>query len=142
MYCQVTEVPQKFAGLPLGARAVEIADGATSNYFLKTFGRSPRETVCACDVSLEPSLSQALHLLNGDVVHQKISAGGLIPRWTEEGLSPEEIIERIYIRSLSRAPSELELADLLMKIGEEPDVAALEDVFWAVLNSREFLFQH
>ena len=142
LYCQVTEVPQKFAGLPLGARAVEIADGATSNYFLNTFGRSPRETVCACDVSLEPSLSQALHLLNGDVVHQKITSGGLISRWTEEGLSSREIIERIYVRSLSRAPSEGEFADLLAQIGEEPDVAALEDVFWAVLNSREFLFQH
>jgi hypothetical protein len=57
-------------------------------------------------------------------------------------LSPTGIIERIYVRSFSRAPSEGELADLLAKIGEEPDVAALEDVFWAVLNSREFLFQH
>ena len=142
LFCQVTEVPQKFDGLPLGARAVEIADGATSNYFLNTFGRSPRETVCACDVSLEPSLSQALHLLNGDVVHNKITAGGLIPRWQEEGLSPAQIIERIYLRSLSRAPSEAELADIAGRIGDEPDVAALEDVFWAILNSREFLFQH
>jgi len=142
LYCQVTEVPQKFAGLPLGARAVEIADGATSNYFLNTFGRSPRETVCACDVSLEPSLSQALHLLNGDVVHQKITSGGLIPRWIEEGKSAAEIIDQIYVRSLSRSPGEAELTDLLTKLGEEPDVAALEDVFWAVLNSREFLFQH
>jgi hypothetical protein len=142
LYCEVTEVPHKFDGLPLGARAVEIADGATSNYFLKTFGRSPRETVCACDVSLEPSLSQALHLLNGDVVHEKVTSGGLIPRWVEEGLSPREIIERIYVRSLSRPPSAGELTDLLAKLGEAPDVAALEDVFWAVLNSREFLFQH
>ena len=142
LYCQVTEVPQKFAGLPLGARAVEIADGATTNYFLNTFGRSPRETVCACDVSLEPSLSQALHLLNGDVVHQKISSGGLIPRWIEEGLTPSEIIEHIYMRALSREPDPEELSDLLAGLGEEPDVTALEDVFWAVLNSREFLFQH
>ena len=105
-------------------------------------GRLPRETVCACDVSLEPSLSQALHLLNGDVVHEKVTSGGLIPRWVEEGLSPREIIERIYVRSLSRPPSAGELTDLLAKLGEAPDVAALEDVFWAVLNSREFLFQH
>lgn len=142
LYCQVTEVPQKFDGLPLGARAVEIADGATTNYFLRTFGRSPRESVCACDVSLEPSLSQALHLLNGDVVHDKITAGGLIPRWLEEGLSPRQVIERIYLRALSRAPEEMELEDIMSRIGEAPDVAALEDVFWAVLNSREFLFQH
>ena len=109
---------------------------------MNTFGRSPRETVCACDVSLEPSLSQALHLLNGDVVHQKISSGGLIPRWIEEGLTPSEIIEHIYMRALSREPDPEELSDLLAGLGEEPDVTALEDVFWAVLNSREFLFQH
>ena len=60
---QVTETKDKFRGLPLGARAVQIADGATSDYFLTTFGRSPRETVCACDVRSEPTLSQALHLL-------------------------------------------------------------------------------
>ena len=55
-------------GLPLGARAVQIADGSTSNYFLTTFGRATRETVCACEVKTEPTLSQALHLLNGDTV--------------------------------------------------------------------------
>ena len=53
---QVTETKDKFRGLPLGARAVQIADGATSDYFLTTFGRSPRETVCACDVRTEPTL--------------------------------------------------------------------------------------
>ena len=69
--CQVTETKDKFRGLPLGARAVQIADGATTDYFLTTFGRSPRETVCACDVRTEPTLSQALHLLNGDTVHRQ-----------------------------------------------------------------------
>ena len=72
---QVTETKDKFRGLPLGARAVQIADGATSDYFLTTFGRSPRETVCACDVRNEPTLSQALHLLNGDTVQNKIREG-------------------------------------------------------------------
>ena len=72
---EVTETKDKFRGLPLGAKAVQIADGATSDYFLTTFGRSPRETVCACDVHSEPTLSQALHLLNGDTVQQKIRAG-------------------------------------------------------------------
>ena len=56
---QVTETKNKFRGLPLGARAVQIADGNTSNYFLKTFGRASRETVCSCEVKMEPNLSQA-----------------------------------------------------------------------------------
>ncbi len=72
MISQVTEAPDKFKGLPLGARAVEIADGNTSNYFLTTFGRAERETVCSCEVKLDPNLSQALHLLNGDTLLKKI----------------------------------------------------------------------
>ena len=53
---QLTETQDKFRGLPLGARAVQIADGNTSNYFLDTFGRAKRETVCSCEVQMEPNL--------------------------------------------------------------------------------------
>ena len=140
----VTQSPDKFKGLPLGARAVQIADGTTSNYFLSTFGRSPRATACECEASTDPSLSQALHLLNGDSVHNKIKSGKVIDRWRdEENTSPKSIIDRIYIRALSRLPSREEKTQLLASIeGEENKKAALEDVFWAVLNSREFVFNH
>ena len=70
-----TDTKDKFAGLPLGARAVQIADGGSSTYFLTTFGRATRETVCSCEVKMEPTLSQALHLLNGDTVNAKIKQG-------------------------------------------------------------------
>jgi len=141
---QVTESPDKFRGLPLGARAVQIADGSTSNYFLTSFGRSARDTVCECEATTEPSLSQALHLLNGDSVHNKIVAGKTIDRWVkEEKLAPAEVIERIYVRCLSRTPTQEEKQGLLDSLPEEGDsVAALQDIFWAVLNSREFIFNH
>src|SRR6056297_44473 len=134
--CQVTQSPDKFRGLPLGARAVQIADGSTSNYFLTSFGRSARNTVCDCEATTEPSLSQALHLLNGDSVHNKIVAGKTIDRWlSEEELSVPQVIDRIYVRCLSRMPSEQEKNELVAKIVEGSDQeAALEDVFWAVLN--------
>ena len=63
---EATNTKNKFPGLPLGARAVQIADGGVSTYFLTTFGRATRETVCSCEVKLDPTLSQSLHLLNGD----------------------------------------------------------------------------
>lgn len=140
----VTESPDKFRGLPLGSRAVQIADGETSNYFLDAFGRSKRTTACECEATTSPSLSQALHLLNGDSVHRKIKTGKLIKRWRDqEKLSDDAIIDRIYVRSLSRHPNDDEKANLIASVESSKDkIAVLEDVFWAVLNSREFVFNH
>src|SRR5207248_6566275 len=98
---QVTETKNKFPGLPLGARAVQIADGGVSTYFLSTFGRATRETVCSCEVKLEPTLSQSLHLLNGDTTTQKIAAGDLIGRRLTEKKTPTEIIVELYLCCLS-----------------------------------------
>lgn len=140
---QVTETKNKFPGLPLGARAVQIADGSVSTYFLTTFGRATRETVCSCEVKLEPTLSQSLHLLNGEATTQRIQNGNLIGRLLAENRSPEQIIEELYIRCLSRKPTAEELKKLQDLLNAEPDKKkGLEDIFWALLNSREFMFNH
>ncbi len=140
---QVTETKEKFQGLPLGARAVQIADGQTSTYFLTTFGRAKRETVCACEANTDPSLSQALHMLNGDAVHGKVAQGGVVKKLLEQGQTPEHVIENLYVRCLSRKPSADEQQKLLAIVaGAENPQAGLDDVFWAILNSREFLFNH
>jgi hypothetical protein len=140
---QVTNTKDKFNGLPLGARATQIADGATSTYFLTTFGRATRETACSCEVKMEPTLSQALHLLNGDTVNSKMQQGGVIAALRKEGLDPMQIVERLYITTLTRRPTEEERAALAPLFAEGSDVnKGLEDVFWALLNSREFLFNH
>jgi len=141
--CQATNAPEKLPGLPLGSRAVEIADGKASNYFLTTFGRAKRETVCACESKTEPTLSQALHLINGRTVHNKIAEGQLVKRWLDAGKTPEEIIEQIYVRCLSRLPTDEEKTEFLESIPQDtPAKDPLEDIFWAVLNSREFIFNH
>jgi hypothetical protein len=139
----VTDTKDKFEGLPLGARAVQIADGTRSTYFLKTFGRATRETPCSCEVKMEPTLSQALHLLNGGTVNDKIKQGGLLAKLIATKKLPEERITDLYIRTLTRKPSKDELAKLVPLLNQSKDQAqALEDVFWALLNSREFLFNH
>ncbi len=100
---QVTDTKNKFQGLPLGARAVQIADGGVSTYFLTTFGRPTRETVCSCEVRLEPTLSQSLHLLNGSTVEPKIAQGNLVGKMLAEKKTPAQIIEQMYVRCLTRA---------------------------------------
>lgn len=140
---QATSHDEKFRGLPLGSRAVQIADGKTSNYFLTTFGRSERETVCSCEASTSPTLSQALHMLNGSATQDKIGRGKLVETWVKEELSNDQIIDKIYIRCLSRKPTADEREKLTAVLKEEENrQRGLEDVFWAVLNSREFMFNH
>ena len=143
-----TTTQNKFQGLPLGARAVQIADGNTSTYFLTTFGRATRGTACSCEVKMEPNLSQALHLLNGDTVQEKIASGGVIKRMLDENRSAEQIVEEVFLRTLTRMPTEKErtsLLEILQDPAAQDPVAIqrnLEDGFWAILNSREFVFNH
>jgi hypothetical protein len=140
---QATEAKDKFPGLPLGSRATQIADGGTSTYFLTTFGRSTRTTVCSCEVKTDPNLSQSLHMLNGDTIEGKIRNGGLIQRLLKEGKTPDQVIDTIYIRCLARKATTDEIAKVKAAVSAEPDPQkSLEDVFWAVLNSREFVFNH
>lgn len=141
---QATGTRDKFPGLPLGARAVQVADGNVSNYFLTTFGRAKRESVCTCEVVMEPNLSQALHLINGETVHQKISQGQMVARLLADGLAPPQVAQRLYVLCLSRNPTaeeQQQLATILTEPGQEPP-SVLNDLFWALLNSKEFMFNH
>jgi len=141
---QVTNAPNKFRGLPMGARAVQIADGNTTNYFLTTFGRAKRDTVCSCEVRMEPSLSQALHLLNGDTVNRKIDQGKFVESRIKAGKKPLEIVDEMYISCLSRKPTDKEYSNLVQVLDEnkKDEKNTLNDVFWSLLNSREFIFNH
>jgi len=140
---QVTETKDKFKGMPLGGHAVQIADGDTTSYFLRTFGRASRETPCSCEVSMEPNLSQALDLLNGVTVENKIGKGSVIKNMLLAKEPPSDIVSDLYLRCFSRKPTDGEinaLTPLLVKADAQQKT--LEDVFWALLNSKEFMFNH
>jgi hypothetical protein len=140
---QVTETKNRFPGMPAGSRAVQVADGRTTNYFLTTFGRASREDACSCAVRMEPSLSQALHMLNGDAVNDRIRQGRLVERLLREGMQPTAVIDELFLRCDGRMPSERERIETLVTVLPATDRRqALEDVFWAILNSPEFLFNH
>ncbi len=140
---QVTGAEERFPGLPAGGRAVQLADGRTNNYFLTTFGRSTRATACTCEVKTSPTLSQALHLLNGETTSGKIAEGQLIDILLKEKGSPDAVASELYERCLSRLPTDKEMAAIKAKLAESRDVAgSLTDLFWALLNSNEFIFNH
>ena len=140
---QVTETQDKFPGLPRGARAVEIADGNTANYFLTTFGRASRTTVCSCEVKVDPNLSQALHLLNGRTLQSKIDDGSVVKKLLKQGQNPDQVIENLYLRCFSRKPTDDEMAKLKSFIAPDSNQEqVLNDIFWSLLNAKEFVFNH
>jgi len=139
----VTGVDEDLPRLAPGVRATQLADGADASYFLRAFGRAPRETVCACEVSDAPSLSQALHLVNGRTVHEKVVRGSVVQDLIDAGADDVAAVTELYERALCRAPLPPErdaVLEVLAGAGEDRK-AALEDVFWALLTSNEFLFQ-
>ena len=139
----VTETSEKYQGLPRGSRAIEIADGRTSSYFLTTFGRASRTSVCSCEVKMEPNLSQALHLLNGDTVNGRVQSGGVVRRLLKAGNTPPQVLEELYLSCLGRPPTAQEITALepFFKDTKTPD-DVLNDLFWSLLNSKEFVFNH
>lgn len=139
---RITDTKDRFARLPENARSVQIADGAVSNYFLSTFGRANRDTVCSCEVDVVPTLSQALHLINGETTNEKIEEGLLVSRLINDGATPEAIIEKLYLRCYSRRPTAEEIMALKGTFESDNMESELNDVFWAMLNSKEFIFNH
>jgi hypothetical protein len=142
--CAVTNVPETFPNTPVGMRATQLADPPTDHYFLKVFGQPQREMACQCERSGESNLSQALQMINGPVVHNKLRAdNGRIAQMIAAGQSDDEIITTLYLAAVSRPPVAEELAASKQHIAGQSDRRmALEDVGWAILNSKEFLFQH
>lgn len=141
--CQVTEAPERLPGLSKGESAVKVADGQAQHYFLNTFGRSNRNSACTCETKISPTLSQALHLLNGETTNRKVEEGSVIRNWLDQKVQPYEIQERITTRCLTRQPTEAERSWLDNQLRSNTSIEqALQDFFWAVLNSNEFIFNH
>lgn len=142
---QVTGVPEKFAGWPLGARAIQVWDNRMPSYFFRIFGRPVRATVCECERSNEPSIAQALHLLNSPEINAKIGQrDGVARRLAAGTLTPAALIDEVYLAVLTRYPSADERATLLtvFETAGSTREQAVEDVLWAALNTKEFLYIH
>lgn len=155
---QVTGVPTKFSQalrrggrkenvkIEEGTRAIQLADTSIISYFLETFGRPERLTTCDCERSDEPSMVQVLHLMNGSTINNKLaSEKSKARKQTIQKMPIYKIIESIYLEALSRYPTNKEMNSMLGIYNELPDdqkQQCIEDFYWGVLSSKEFLFNH
>jgi len=137
---QVTGAPEKFNGWPEGFRAIQVWDNRMPSYFFRIFGRPVRFSVCECERGTDPSITQALHLMNSPEIAAKIKAkAGTARKLGDTDKKPEAIIDELFLGALSRKPTDAERAKLMEAFTDDRH-AAVEDVLWAVLNSKEFLY--
>jgi len=139
--CQATGVPEQFAGYPLGVRAIQVPDPGVDSYFLALFGRSERTTACACERKADVTLPQLLHLQNSDELYRKMKASeGELAKICAAQSDDSAVIDWLFLSTIGRSPRDEQRASVieLLKTGDRQEV--LLDVFWALLNSKEFTF--
>jgi hypothetical protein len=139
-----TAVPDTFAGYPVGIRAIQLPEPGVSSYFLTLFGRSDRVTACACERSGDVTLPQLLHLNNGEEITRKLGeADGRLGRLLKNCKDDAQCINAIFAATLSRQAREKEKeAALQVLAGGDKREDVFRDLFWAILNSKEFAFNH
>ncbi|MCI0461852.1 MAG: DUF1553 domain-containing protein [Gemmataceae bacterium] len=137
-----TGTVQKYQGLPLGTRAIQLPDSEVKSFLLDTFGRPARKIVCECERTIQPNIAQALHLLNGDFLNAKIAdPAGRVEKLLRAKKQLPEVIEELYLVALSRPPRPEEGERALGWIRSAPNVReGVQDLLWTLLNSREFQF--
>lgn len=141
----VTAVPTRFSGMPNGTTAVRLPDNMVNSYFLSVFGRPDATSACECERSDEPSLAQCLHMMNSSEILQKVSGKRAQDFAKDKKRTHEERIRELFLIALSREPDEQEMTALMGHIEKKGDKGvkeAYEDIVWAVISTKEFLFNH
>jgi hypothetical protein len=144
---QVTDSPAQFPGLPRDrhapTRAVQLPDESFPSYFLDVFGRPQRQSACECERVSDANLAQALHLLNSDEVQGKVARpGGRADRLARDPRPDAEKVEELFLWAFARKPTADDRAAALAHIAAHPKdkKAAYENIVWALLNTKEFVF--
>ena len=131
--------------MPVGTRAVSLPDTSFNSYFLDVFGQPDSATACECERSQETTLAQSLHLLNSKEIQSKLSDdAGLAANYANSSDGVARNVEQLYLSAFSRRPTAVELQTAVQYLENKSDQLrqAYEDLVWAVLNSKEFVFNH
>ena len=132
---------------PAGWRALQLPDAHTDSYVTRAFGRAARDLTCECERTAEPSVTQALHVSNGDTINKKLAdPQSVVSRALAANTAVDPLLDDAYLAAFARSPSAVEKQRLTALLADVPDAnekrARLEDTYWALLSSREFLFNH
>ena len=140
---QVANSTVAFSGMPAGTRAVQLPDSGFTDYFLMVFGKPQAASACECERSDDANLAQSLHLLNSTDIQGKLAAGEGRPALlaADEEKSEEEKVDELYYWAFSRPAKDSEKKLIFEFMEGQPNKKqALEDVLWALFNTKEFLF--
>jgi hypothetical protein len=137
-----TGTREKYAGLPLGTRAIQLPDSEVKSYLMDTFGRPPRQVLCECERTTKPNIAQAMHLLNGDFLNKKIAEKtGRVEKLVTDKVPVPKAVEELYLATWARRPTPDEQKKAEGWVNSAPSVReGLQDLLWVLVNSREFLF--
>jgi hypothetical protein len=137
-----TGTREKYAGLPLGTRAIQLPDSEVKSYLMDTFGRPPRQVLCECERTGVPNIAQAMHLLNGTTLNAKIAdKSGRVEKLLADKVPLPKAVEDLYLSTWSRPPTADEARKAEGWVKSAPSVReGLQDLLWVLTNSREFLF--
>ena len=132
---------------PMGYRAIQLPDTNTRSAFLNGFGRPDRVQTCECERTNEPSMAQALHLANGDTLNEKLARkGNRIDELLASGKTPAQLIEELYLLSVSRLPTAKETSTMsaIISGASSPEAKreVLQDILWSLMSSQDFVFNH
>jgi hypothetical protein len=143
---QVTGTQTNFSGVPAGTRAIQLPDNGFNSYFLTVFGRPEASSACECERSSEANLAQSLHLLNSSEIQGKLTVGsGRAATLANDKSRPHDVkIRELYLLAFGRVPTAEEMSIALAHIDKNQDAPqrAYEDILWALINTKEFLFNH
>lgn len=132
---------EALVGMPLGTRAIELWNNRLPSYFLEVFGRPERNSPCECVRSSQPTMAQALHLMNAPEIEEKLAApAGRIAQLLDRGATQQEVVDELCLAALGRLPNEKERQVAAQLFAQGNKQQAAEDFLWAILNSYDFLF--
>ena len=141
----VTGAPEPIDGYPLGTRVLQVPDPGANSAFLKLFGRSERTTACACERSGDVTMPQLLHLQNNPGFASKLDAAtaAVMKQWDALGKDDAKLLDWLFLHALTRAPrpAERDAVAGMLKAGQ-PRADVYHDLLWALLNSKDFTFNH